>query len=168
MHWVQGQTFTHAVIATDSMSTLAKIRTGQLYSDWTGPLRNSHLKKLTWLFCPGHAGVRGNERADKLAGKAPLSRDSLTLDPPAVLRLVKNVLQETETKPESFTLHLLLEKGVKQGEGRWMDLCGRQRRFHNQLLVEDISHKTLEWTLRNRAEQVWVCSDCNEADSSVK
>ena len=31
-----------------------------------------HLRKLLWVYCPGHAGVKGNERADTLAGKANL------------------------------------------------------------------------------------------------
>lgn len=25
---------------------------------------------LTWISCPGHAGVRGNEQADRMDGKA--------------------------------------------------------------------------------------------------
>ena len=29
-----------------------------------------HLRKLLWVYCPGHVGVKGNDRADRLAGKA--------------------------------------------------------------------------------------------------
>ena len=29
-----------------------------------------HLRTLLWVYCPGHAGVKGNDRADRLAGKA--------------------------------------------------------------------------------------------------
>ena len=28
------------------------------------------LSKLLWVYCPGHAGVKGNDRAYRLAGKA--------------------------------------------------------------------------------------------------
>ena len=28
-----------------------------------------HLQKLLWAYCSGHAGVKGNDRADRLAGK---------------------------------------------------------------------------------------------------
>ena len=31
-----------------------------------------HLRKLQWVYCPGHAGVKGNDRADRPAGKATL------------------------------------------------------------------------------------------------
>ena len=59
-----------AVIATDSMSTLQKIQTGMLYCGWINPIKCSKLQTITWLFCPGHSDVRGNERADELAGAA--------------------------------------------------------------------------------------------------
>ena len=29
-----------------------------------------HLRKLLWMYCPGHARVKGNDPADRLAGKA--------------------------------------------------------------------------------------------------
>ena len=32
-----------------------------------------HLRKLLWVYCPGHAGVKGNDGADRLAGKATLT-----------------------------------------------------------------------------------------------
>ena len=44
--------------------------------DWIVPMVNVHLGKL-WLYCPGHGGVKGNEGADRLAGKATLTSGSL-------------------------------------------------------------------------------------------
>ena len=43
---------------------------------------------------PGHAGVRGNERADALAGEATTESD-FTLDPPTVLVLVSEQIDLT-------------------------------------------------------------------------
>ena len=160
------QPFSHAIIATDSMSTLEKIRTGQVYADWVTPLQSSRLEKLTWLFCPGHSGVRGNERADWLAGLAKPDGATLTLDPPAVLRAVLAHTQG-EDIPESHTMNILSEKKVQRGQGRKEDLCGAARRIHNQLLFETISIPTLRWTVQRRAEQIWVCPDCEEADSTT-
>ena len=168
MLWLRNQHYTHAVVATDSISTLEKIMKGQLYADWLELLWCSQLRKLTWLFCPGHSGVRGNERADRLAGSAQPGEGTLTLDPPLVLRATKTSLQEQEPTPDSYTLEVLLEKGVRRGAGCSEDLCGSARRVHNQLLFETISIYTLRWTMERRAEQIWVCPDCNEADSPHK
>ena len=35
------------------------------------------LQKLLRVYCPGHAGVKGNDRADRLVGKATLTNGLL-------------------------------------------------------------------------------------------
>ena len=46
---------------------------------WNGKPRrnvsmvNIYLQKLLWVYCPGHAGAKGNNWADRLAGKATLT-----------------------------------------------------------------------------------------------
>ena len=37
---------------------------------WNVSMVNGHLWKLLWVSCPGHAGVKGNDRGDSLAGNA--------------------------------------------------------------------------------------------------
>ena len=32
-----------------------------------------HLRNLLWVYCPGHAGEKENDRADSLEGKATLT-----------------------------------------------------------------------------------------------
>ena len=54
----------------ESMSTLQKIKNKIPYVDWKSTIFASILERIAWLFCAGHAGVGGNERADKLAGNA--------------------------------------------------------------------------------------------------
>ena len=88
LEWIKNLPYARAICLTDSQSTLTKIDTSKLYADW---LNASNLQKLLWIFCPGHAGVHGNERADTLAGMADIAGD-LTLDPPTVLSLVKYLL----------------------------------------------------------------------------
>ena len=148
-----------AVIATDSMSTLQKIQTGMLYRDWINLIKRSELQTITWLFCPGHSGVQGNERADELAGSAVIG-DQMTLDPPLVLATVKEDLYSKRPESTSNTLQLLKEKNTKAGEGRHCELRGVARRQHNQLLMETVSLKTLRSTLKARGEQMWVCPTC--------
>ena len=38
--------------------------------DYKMPMVDIHLRKLLWMYCPGHAGIKGNDRADRPAGKA--------------------------------------------------------------------------------------------------
>ena len=64
---------THAIILTDSMSLLQKVKSGMESPDWNASVVDIHLRKLLWVYCPGHAGVKGNNRADRLAGKAALT-----------------------------------------------------------------------------------------------
>ena len=71
---------------------------------------------LQWIFCPGHCGVRGNERADKLAGLADVL-EGLTLDAPTVLAVVRDSLAMAREE-ESHTKDILVYKEVKPGEGR--------------------------------------------------
>ena len=63
------------------LSTLEKIRGWHLHADWTQHINDSLIRKITWIFCPGHAGVAGNERVDKLAGEAAISDNKVLLDP---------------------------------------------------------------------------------------
>ena len=46
--------------------------------DWNVSTVNIHLRKLLCEYCPGHAGVKGNDLADtRLAGKATLTNGLL-------------------------------------------------------------------------------------------
>ena len=63
------------------MSTLQKVKGGHLYADWYTAIQNSQMRRIQWIFCPGHASVIRNERADKLAGDSVIEGD-FTLDPP--------------------------------------------------------------------------------------
>ena len=63
-----------------------------------------------------HAGVRGNERADVLAGTAPIDDDYI-LDPPTVLQIVKEHLVQKRPPSSSYTVDILKDKGIQVGEG---------------------------------------------------
>ena len=56
---------THAIILTDSMNLLQKVESGMESPDWSMSVDDIHLRKLLWVYCPGHVGVKGNDRADR-------------------------------------------------------------------------------------------------------
>ena len=64
---------THAVILTDSMSLLQKVKSEMGSPGWNVSMVDNHVPKLLRMYCPGHAGVKGNDPADRLAGRATLT-----------------------------------------------------------------------------------------------
>ena len=60
--------------------------------DWNVSMVDIHLRKLLWVYYPGHAGVKGNNRADRLAGKATLT-SGLLLGRSEVLKSFRNYLR---------------------------------------------------------------------------
>ena len=71
---------THAIKLTDSMSLLLKVQAGMGSPEWHSAMTSLQLWRLLWVCCPGHAGVRGNDRVDWLAGKAKV-RGSIQATP---------------------------------------------------------------------------------------
>ena len=145
---------THAVILTDSMSLLQKVQKGTIHSEWAHALRKINLGKITWMYCPGHAGVKGNERADRLAGSATVTT-GLTLGRSEVLRQLRNILR-AQSPPQHHSIDRLAERGIERGSGRWSKLRDRQKAIFNQTNIGTISKATLGKLLRDWAERVWA------------
>ena len=57
----------HAIVLTCSMNLLQKVESGMGWADWHTAMHCLRLQRLLWIYCPGHAGVSGNERANRLA-----------------------------------------------------------------------------------------------------
>ena len=72
---------------------------------------NNHLRKLLWVYCPGHAGAKGNDRADRLAGKAALTSGWL-LGRSEVLRSLRHYLRAQSQG--HHTIDRLEERGVER------------------------------------------------------
>ena len=74
-----------------------------------------HLQKLLWVYRSGHAGVKGNDRADRLAGKATLT-SGLLLERSEVLRSLRHYLR---AQCRGYhTIDRLEERGVERGSAR--------------------------------------------------
>ena len=76
-----------------------------------------HLRKLLREYCPGHAGTKGNNRADTLAGKATITSD-LPLGRSEVLRSLRHYLWAQSQGQHTIDR---LEKGVERGSARPSD-----------------------------------------------
>ena len=83
---------THAIILTDSVSLLHKVKHGTRSPDCHVPIFSIHLRNLLWLYCSGHAGVKGNYQADRLVGKTTIT-SGLLLGRSEVLRGLRHDLR---------------------------------------------------------------------------
>ena len=63
----------YAIILTDSMNLLQKVESGTICLDWHTVMHSLWLQRLLLIYCPGHAGVSGNERAGRLAITADIT-----------------------------------------------------------------------------------------------
>ena len=110
-----------------------------------------HLLRLLWVYCPGHAGVKGNDRADRLAGKATLT-SGLLLGRSEVLTSLRHYLW---TQIQGYnTIDRLEETGVERGSTRRSSLKGRERVFASQTNIGTVSKATLGKLPREREREM--------------
>ena len=83
--------------------------------EWNVWMVDIHFQKLLWVSCTGHAGLKGNDRADRLAGKATLT-SGLLLGRSEVLRNLRHYLREQSQG--HHTIDCLEEKGIERGRAR--------------------------------------------------
>ena len=136
------------------MSMLQKVRTGQIHSEWLPSLQRTTVNAITWMYCPGHAGVRGNEQADSLASTGDI-REGLTLGKTEVLRELRQTLK-ARMPPAHHSVERLQERGIERGSGRRSTLRGRERAVVNQTDIGTISVSTLGRLLREGEERIWA------------
>ena len=105
--------------------------------------------KLLWVYCPGHAGVKGNDWADTLVDKATLTND-LLLRRSEVLRSLRYYLQVQSHG--HHTIDHLEERGMERGSARQSLLKGWERAIANQTNTGSASLRTLGKLLRDRVE----------------
>ena len=92
VQWVASQRnvqITQAIIFTHSMNLLQKVESGMGCPDWHTAMHS--LQRRLWIYCPGNAGVSGNEQADRLASTAHIT-SGLQLGRAEVLRGLRNFL----------------------------------------------------------------------------
>ena len=97
------------------MNLLQKVESGMGCPDWHTAMHSLQLERLLWIYCPGHARVSGNERADRLASTADIT-SGLQLGRAEVLRGLRNFLNMD--KPEHHSIDHLKERRVEKGSSR--------------------------------------------------
>ena len=108
--------------------------------DWNVSKVDIHLRNVLWVYCLGHAGVKGNDRADRLAGKETLA-SGLLLGRSEELRSFRHYLR-AQSQGHHIT-DRLEERGVERGSDRQSSLKGRERAIVNQPKVGRVSMATL-------------------------
>ena len=126
------------VVLSDCMNLLRKVKSGLGSPDWHLAMQDIQLEKLVWIYCPGHAGVRGNERADSLARKAALTR-GLRLGKSEVLGRLRRRLQVQSQA--HYIIERLEERGIGRGSARRSTLKGRDRAIFNQTILDMFPRK---------------------------
>ena len=132
---------------------MQKVESGMGCPDWHTAMHSLQLQKFLWIYCPLHAGVSGNERADRLASTADVT-SGLQLGRAEVLRGLRSFLNMD--RPEHHSIDRLKERGVEKGSGQHSTLQGREQSVFNQSNVGTVSMATLGRLLRDGAECIWA------------
>ena len=101
------------------------------------------------MYCPGHAGVKGNDRADRRASKATLT-SGLFLGRSEVLKSLRLYLWAQSQG--HHTIDRLEERGVERGSARRSSLKGRERPSS----IRPVSKAPLGKRPRDGVERIWV------------
>ena len=122
--------------------------------DWEEAIVDIHLRKLLWIFCPGHAGAKGNYRADTLAGKATIT-SGLLFGRSEVLRSLRHyLLAQSQGR---HTIYLLEERDVERGRAGRSSLKGRERTILNLMNIGAVPEATLGKLQRDGMKRVIMC-----------
>ena len=91
--------------------------------DWHTAMQSLRLQRLLWIYCPGHAGLSGNEREDRLASTADTA-SGLQLGMAEVLFGMRDVMNMD--RPENHSTDRLKERGVGERKRPTFHPRGRQ------------------------------------------
>ena len=133
------------------MNLPQKVESGMGCPEWHTAMHSLRPRRLLWIYCHGHAGVSGNERADRLASTTDIT-SGLQFGRAEVLRGLRNCLNMN--RPEHHSIGRLKERGVEKGSGRHSNLQGRERSVFNQTNIGTVSRATLGRLLRDGMERV--------------
>ena len=98
------------------------------------------MRRILLVYCPGHAGIIGNDRADRLADKATIT-GGLRLGRSKVLRSLRQYSRAQSQGHQ--TIDRLEERGVEKGSSQRSSLRERERAVVIQTNIGTVSKTTL-------------------------
>ena len=135
-----------AIILTDSLSLVSKLQRGRMKKEWFQFLKR--IKGQTEvIYIPGHAGIRFNERADKLAGSATAFGDLEMTASDVVDAIARNCVSNHADEPPTWSMERLMAKEVNRGDGARILLRGEARRVSTQIKMGTITQSGLRTLL---------------------
>ena len=135
---------THTIILTDSVSLLQKVKSGMGSPDWNVSTVDIHLRKLPWVYCPGHAGVKGNDPDNTtLTGGLLLGRSE-------VFRRLRHYMWAQNQAHHA--INRLEERDVERGSAIQSSLKGQERAIGKQTNIRTLSKATLG----REVEHIWA------------
>jgi len=143
--WIARNTLQHdyVMILTDSLSLVSRIQHGRMMETWI-PTIQQIVAKVELVYIPGHAGIKLNERADKLAGGAEPFGE-LVKTPADVTRMIRNkAIANHAELPPSWSKQRLLDREIDWGEGSYCMLRSKQRRTNTQMLMGHVTQTTID------------------------
>ena len=115
------------ILCTDSQSMLRKLQAGTSPPEWQGLDR-----QVIWLYCPGHAGISLNERADQLAGHAPAA-DHITLDVKDIISVIRH---QQQVRAEAVDLNSEMQRMEERRLARGWAAESQARGWRAQLMCQ--------------------------------
>ena len=147
---------THAIILTDSMNLLQKAESRMGCPDWHTAMHSLRIQRLLWIYCPGHAGISGNEQADRLASTA----DNNCIWYAALQGRSAPRLEELSEHGQARESQYLSPQGKRSGERKRPTVHpprSIKRSVFHQANIGTVLRATLGKLLTDGAERVWAC-----------
>ena len=137
------------IICTDSQSLLRKLESGSAPPEW-----HDLPQQVVWVYCPGHAGVQLNDRADHLAGSGSAS-DYLELGTQDIQLIIRD-RQLSSRDDGSWEERRMSERGLQRGWVAKSTSRGRAAHTMCQLATGTLSRAALTRVFQlGGAEAAW-------------
>ena len=148
----------HIILASDSQAVLRRLEDGWFPDSWLSAATYFQDKHVSFVYVPGHAGVRVNEEADRLAALAkPDDKISLYKEDLLLLTKKRNEVYAKEQLSLTDEGSRLVEHGTRYAVSSKSRRKGPSRCHHNQLLTGNISQRTLELVIAGKLKGERVC-----------